>query len=62
MQNIMNDLPNIAMADTFMKIFGYKRIKPTDKELKLKYKKREREVDAIKGWLDEQEIIKYDDV
>ena len=60
MQNIMNDLPNIAMADTFMAIFGYKRIRPTDEELKIKY--REREVDNIERWLDEQETTKHDDV
>ena len=45
------DLPNIAMADTFMAIFGYKRIKPTDKELELKY--REREVENIERWLND---------
>jgi hypothetical protein len=35
------ELPNIAMADTFMSIFGYKRVKPTNEELKLKYRKRD---------------------
>ena len=34
------ELPNIAMADSFMSIFGFKRVKPTNEELKLKYKKR----------------------
>lgn len=42
---------NIAMADTFMAIFGYKRVKPTDEELKLKY--REREVENIERWLND---------
>ena len=44
---------NIAMADAFMKIFGYKRIKPTDEELEIKYKKREREVENIERWLND---------
>lgn len=30
---MQKDLSNIAMADTFMAIFGFKRIKPTDDEL-----------------------------
>ena len=32
------NIPNIAMADALMKIFGLKRVSPTDKELKEKYK------------------------
>ena len=32
------DITNIAMADALMKIFGLKRVSPTDKELKEKYK------------------------
>ena len=47
------ELLNIAMADAFMKIFGYKRIKPTDEELEIKYKKREREVENIERWLED---------
>ena len=47
----MSELPNIAMADTFMAIFGYKRIKPTNEELKIKY--RERKVDDIERWLED---------
>lgn len=56
------ELLNIAMADTFMKIFGYKRVKPTDKELKLKYRKREREVEDIERWLEDvkEETNKHD--
>lgn len=52
--------PNIAMADTFMKIFGYKRVKPTDEELKIKY--REREVEDIERWLEDvkEETNEYD--
>ena len=45
------ELPNIAMADAFMSIFGYKRVKPTDEELKLKYRKRD--VDRVVQRLDE---------
>ena len=41
------ELPNIAMADAFMSIFGYKRVKPTDKELKLKYKKRKEVLEDV---------------
>ena len=54
------ELLNIAMADTFMAIFGYKRIKPTDKELELKY--REREVENIERWLEDvkEETNKHD--
>ena len=29
----MEDVPNIAMADSFMAIFGFKRVKPTDEEV-----------------------------
>jgi hypothetical protein len=45
------ELPNIAMADAFMAIFGYKRVKPTNEELKLKYRKRN--VDKVVLELDE---------
>ena len=31
-------IPNIAMVDSFMKIFGFHRTSPTDKELEEKYK------------------------
>ena len=31
-------IPNIAMADSFMSIFGFSRTSPTDEELKEKYK------------------------
>lgn len=41
------ELPNIAMADAFMAIFGYKRIKPTDEELERKYNKGLASVDNI---------------
>ena len=34
------DITNIAMADALMKIFGLKRVSPTDKELKEKYKEK----------------------
>lgn len=45
------DLPNITMADTFMAIFGLKRIEPTNEELKQKYMKRD--IDKIKYDLEE---------
>jgi hypothetical protein len=48
---LKEDLPNIAIADTFMAIFGLKRIKPTDEELKQKYMKRD--IDKIKYDLEE---------
>lgn len=41
------DIPNIAMADAFMAIFGYKRVKPTDKELKKKYGNRSKEYEVV---------------
>ena len=47
------DIPNIAMADTFMKIFGYKRVKPTDEELKRKYKYKEKDVNLIMEYLND---------
>ena len=37
-QESKEDIPNIAMADSFMSIFGFSRISPTDKELEEKYK------------------------
>ena len=37
-QESKDNTPNIAMADSFMKIFGFHRVSPTDKELKEKYK------------------------
>ena len=37
-QTMSENIPNIAMADALMKIFGLKRVSPTDKELKEKYK------------------------
>lgn len=45
------ELLNVAMADAFMSIFGYKRVKPTDKELNLKYRKRD--VNKIRLLLEE---------
>jgi hypothetical protein len=51
------ELPNIAMADAFMSIFGYKRVKPTDKELELKYRKRN--VDKVVLELDEIQSNKH---
>lgn len=51
------ELPNIAMADAFMSIFGYKRVRPTNKELKLKYKKRD--IDRVVQKLDEIQSNKY---
>lgn len=48
------DLPNIAMADTFMAIFGFKRIKPANEELKQKYMKRD--IDKIKYDLEELNV------
>ena len=37
-QESKDSTPNIAMADSFMKIFGFHRTSPTDKELEEKYK------------------------
>ena len=37
-QESKDSTPNIAMADSFMKIFGFHRTSPTDEELKEKYK------------------------
>lgn len=37
-QESKEDIPNIAMADSFMNIFGMHRVSPTDKELEEKYK------------------------
>jgi hypothetical protein len=36
-------IPNIAMADALMKVFGMHRISPTDKELKDNYSLHELE-------------------
>ena len=43
---------SIEVADYFMKIFGYKRISPTDEELNKKYKHREREVSKCIDYLE----------
>ena len=40
---------NIAMVDSFMKIFGYKRVKPTDKELRID---RHKQVDKCRKELE----------
>ena len=37
-QESKDNIPNIAMADTLMNIFGFHRVSPTDKELEEKYK------------------------
>ena len=37
-QESKDSTPNIAMVDSFMKIFGFHRTNPTDEELKEKYK------------------------
>jgi len=41
------NLSTIAMADSFMAIFGFKRVKPTDEELKLKYRKRKEVLEDV---------------
>ena len=43
---------SIEVADYFMKIFGYKRISPTDEELNKKYKHRGQEVDKCVNYLE----------
>ena len=43
---------SIEVADYFMKIFGYKRIRPTDEELNKKYKHREREASKCTDYLE----------
>ena len=43
---------SIEVADYFMKIFGYKRISPTDEELNKKYKHRGQEVDTCINYLE----------
>lgn len=43
---------SIEVADYFMKIFGYKRISPTDEELNKKYKHRGQEVDECVNYLE----------
>ena len=43
---------SIEVADYFMKIFGYKRISPTDEELNKKYKHRGQEVDKCINYLE----------
>lgn len=40
-------MSTIATADSFMAIFGFKRVKPTDEELKLKYKKRKEVLEDV---------------
>ena len=52
-----NELTNIAMVDTFMGIFGFKRVKPTDEELELKYRKRD--IDKVVQRLDEIQSNKH---
>ena len=37
-QEYKEDIPNIAMVDCLMNIFGFHRTSPTDEELKEKYK------------------------
>ena len=43
---------SIEVADYFMKIFGYKRISPTDEELNKKYKHHRREVSKCIDYLE----------
>ena len=43
---------SIEVADYFMKIFGYKRISPTDEELNKKYKHRGQEVGECVNYLE----------
>lgn len=43
---------SIEVADYFMKIFGYRRISPTDEELNKKYKHRGQEVDICINYLE----------
>ena len=43
---------SIEVADYFMKIFGYKRISPTDEELNKKYKHRGQEVSKCIDYLE----------
>ena len=43
---------SIEVADYFMKIFGYKRISPTDEELNKKYKHCGQEVDTCINYLE----------
>ena len=51
----MEDVLNIAMADTFMAIFGFKRVKQTDEELK----RRERDISKVVQELSEITSNKY---
>lgn len=43
---------SIEVADYFMKIFGYRRISPTDEELNKKYKHHGQEVDKCVNYLE----------
>ena len=43
---------SVEVADYFMKIFGYRRISPTDEELNKKYKHRGQEVDECVNYLE----------
>lgn len=43
---------SVEVADYFMKIFGYRRISPTDEELSEKYKHRGQEVDTCINYLE----------
>ena len=37
-QEYKDNIPNIAMVDSLMNIFGFHRVSPTNKELEEKYK------------------------
>ena len=37
-QESKDNIPNIAMVDSLMNIFGFYRVSPTNKELEEKYK------------------------
>lgn len=43
---------SVEVADYFMRIFGYKRVRPTDEELNKKYKHRGQEVDKCINYLE----------
>jgi hypothetical protein len=50
------ELPNIVMADAFMSIFGFKRVKPTNEELEGLYMEKKYDCEYCNG-VRNQELV-----